>query len=82
MYKLSGTISNSMSCRGMRLEYLPAYSPDFNPIELSFSLLKGRLRHDPPNVEDESALIKYLFMQVLAIDEGKCRSFYHHCGYI
>jgi transposase len=27
--------------RGMRLLYLPAYSPDFNPIEEAFSALKA-----------------------------------------
>ena len=29
---------------GARLVYLPAYSPDFNPIELAFSSIKAWLR--------------------------------------
>ena len=29
---------------GARLLYLPAYSPDFNPIELAFAKLKALLR--------------------------------------
>ena len=29
--------------RGARLLYLPVYSPDFNPIELAFSLIKAWL---------------------------------------
>lgn len=29
---------------GVLLRYLPAYSPDFNPIELSFHLLKQWMR--------------------------------------
>ncbi|TCL88971.1 DDE superfamily endonuclease, partial [Rhizobium sp. PP-WC-2G-219] len=29
---------------GARLEYLPPYSPDFNPIENAFSKLKALLR--------------------------------------
>jgi len=29
----------------MRCEYLPPYSPDFNPIELSFSVLKKALKY-------------------------------------
>lgn len=29
----------------MKCEYLPPYSPDFNPIELSFSVLKKALKY-------------------------------------
>jgi hypothetical protein len=29
-----------VEARGCKLEYLPPYSPDFNPIEYSFSVLK------------------------------------------
>jgi len=29
----------------MKCEYLPPYSPDFNPIELSFSVLKNALKY-------------------------------------
>ncbi len=31
---------------GCRLEYLPPYSPDLNPIELAFAKLKRLLRSD------------------------------------
>jgi len=30
--------------RGCKLQYLPPYSPDFNPIEQAFSKIKGFLR--------------------------------------
>jgi transposase len=30
--------------RGCKLEFLPPYSPDFNPIEYSFSAIKRALR--------------------------------------
>ena len=30
--------------KGARLEYLPPYSADFNPIELAWSQFKGHLR--------------------------------------
>ena len=29
-----------VEAKGCKLEYLPPYSPDFNPIEFSFSVLK------------------------------------------
>ena len=37
---------------GVQVEYLPPYSPDFNPIETSFSLLKAYIRRHT----DEAAL--------------------------
>jgi transposase len=37
----------------MRLEYLPPYSPDFDPIEEGFSSMKAWLRHNREYVEGE-----------------------------
>ncbi|OSD01422.1 hypothetical protein PYCCODRAFT_1340333, partial [Trametes coccinea BRFM310] len=30
--------------RGMRVEFLPTYSPDFNPIEQAFSVIKAYVK--------------------------------------
>jgi len=32
--------------KGCRLRYLPPYSPDYNPIEYSFSVIKAALRNE------------------------------------
>src|SRR3546814_9436154 len=38
---------------GAELRFLPAYSPDFNPIEMAFAKLKAFLKkHDPITVDD------------------------------
>ncbi|KQU00796.1 DDE endonuclease [Methylobacterium sp. Leaf469] len=42
-HKVSG-IRERIEAAGARLLYLPAYSPDFNPIELACAKLKVRLR--------------------------------------
>ncbi|KAB1067569.1 transposase [Methylobacterium planeticum] len=42
-HKVSG-IRERIEAVGARLLYLPAYSPDFNPIELAFAKLKALLR--------------------------------------
>lgn len=42
-HKVSG-IRERIEAAGARLLYLPAYSPDMNPIELPFAKLKARLR--------------------------------------
>jgi transposase len=39
-----GGIRERIEAVGARLLYLPAYSPDFNPIELAFAKLKALLR--------------------------------------
>jgi transposase len=68
--------------RGMKLEYLPAYSPDFNPIELAFSLLKQKLCHHPPPSGDELPIYEYLYLQTYAIGATYCQAFYHQSGYL
>jgi transposase len=37
-------IQDAIEARGCRVKYLPLYSPDYNPIELSFSVLKAWMR--------------------------------------
>jgi hypothetical protein len=43
VHKVAG-VEEAIEARGARVEYLPAYSPDLNPIELSFSKFKAFLR--------------------------------------
>ena len=42
-HKVTG-VRQAIEDAGARLIYLPAYSPDFNPIEMAFSKLKALLR--------------------------------------
>ncbi|MPY76168.1 MAG: hypothetical protein GEU87_18140 [Alphaproteobacteria bacterium] len=37
-------VRRAIECAGAELRFLPAYSPDFNPIEMAFSKLKAFLR--------------------------------------
>jgi len=41
--------------KGCKLEFLPPYSPDFNPIEYSFSVLKSALKREISVEGDEDA---------------------------
>ena len=41
---LSEDLATMCEEAGVRLEYLPPYSPDYNPIEESFSALKAWMR--------------------------------------
>lgn len=66
----------------MRLEFLPAYSPDFNPIELAFSMLKGKLRRNPPPTDSDFAAQEYLYMQMFSIRASDAKAFFHQSGYL
>ena len=43
---LSEDLATMCEEAGVRLEYLPPYSPDYNPIEESFSALKAWMRRN------------------------------------
>ncbi len=74
-------ISTESSHRGLWLEYLPAYSPDLNPIELAFSLLKSKLHRAPPPNSSNFEVREYLYLQAFGISVADCRAFYHQSGY-
>ena len=64
---------------GLEHRYLPAYSPDMNPIEPCWSKLKGDLRAAAPRSLD--ALNNALPGALDAITPDDARAWFHHCGY-
>ena len=52
IYKVAG-VHKMVEERGACLLYLPAYSPDFNPIELAFSTIKTWLRANCDRMNQE-----------------------------
>ena len=67
--------------RGVRLEYLPPYSPNFNPIELAFSVIKARLRRLGQSVQSDEWIVRQLYTQAYCITAHDSRSFFRHSGY-
>ena len=65
--------------RGCELVYLPAYSPDFNPIEEAFSKIKSILRKAQARTRE--ALIEALGMAISAVSAQDALGFFEHCGY-
>ena len=65
--------------RGCQLIYLPAYSPDFNPIEEAFSKIKGILRRAGARTKD--ALVDVLGEALSAISVKDARGYFEHAGY-
>jgi transposase len=59
--------------------FLPAYSPDFNPIELAFAKLKQRLRTTAARTLP--GIIAATGPALEAITAADARGFFAHCGY-
>jgi transposase len=64
---------------GARLEYLPPYSPDFNPIEPLWSKVKQTLKSRAPR--NERQLLKAARTAFAAITPTDCQGFFLHAGY-
>jgi transposase len=65
--------------RGCELIYLPAYSPDFNPIEEAFSKIKGILRR--VGARTKGALMEALGEALSAVSAQDARGYFEHAGY-
>ena len=77
-HKVAG-VRQSIEAAGARLLYLPAYSPDFNPIELAFAKLKALLRTaSARTVPDLWAAIRDAFNR---FKPGECRNYLAAAGY-
>ena len=64
---------------GCRLEYLPPYSPDLNPIELAFSKLKALLRQARRRTVE--GLWSFLGAVLDAFRPQECVNYFRHRGY-
>jgi transposase len=68
-----------LAAAGCRLCYLPAYSPDFNPIELAFSKIKTAMRQEQARTHD--ALVEALGPVLDTVTTADVYGWYSHCGY-
>jgi transposase len=64
---------------GARLLFLPAYSPDFNPIELAFAKIKTQLRAAARRTSED--LLAATAAAIDAVSPADARGFYAHCGF-
>ena len=58
---------------------MPAYSPDFNPIECAFSKLKAALRRAQARTQE--ALEAAIDAALLTITADNARAWFKHCGF-
>jgi transposase len=72
--------------RGLKLLYLPSYSPDYNPIEEAFSKVKQILRRSyagpaPGHARTREALLEALGEALSAVSFWDAQGFFEHAGY-
>ena len=65
--------------QGCQLLFLPAYSPDFSPIEEAFSKVKAFLRRMKARTRE--ALQEALAQALLTVTPQDARGWFEHCGY-
>lgn len=78
VHKVAG-IAEAIRARGARLEYLPPYSPDFNPIEQGWSKLKTALRQC--KARTRRTLERALSAFLPTVSSADARAWFRHCGY-
>jgi transposase len=75
-------VQQMISQTGARLLYLPVYSPEFNPIEMMWSVLKNFIRqfHDSP-VKNIQSIIQasLLLITVFLLITGYNSNPFHRC---
>jgi transposase len=77
-HKVAG-VREAIEAAGATLKFLPAYSPDLNPIEMAFAKIKSLLRAKALRTID--ALWNALGDIALCISPEECRNFFRHDGY-
>jgi len=66
--------------KGCQLRFLPAYSPDFSPIEEAFSKLKTGLRRRKARTRE--ALEEAIAQELLTVTSQDACGWFEHCGYV
>jgi transposase len=77
-HKVAG-VREAIEAAGAELRYLPAYSPDLNPIENAYAKIKSDLRKGGTRTVD--ALWKLVGRSVKAIAPSECAGYFRHAGY-
>lgn len=77
-HKVREVIEAMLAC-GVKVKFLPPYSPDLNPIELAWSKLKEFLRAKKARTRD--ALDAAIAAGMKAISIGDSRNWIRGCGY-
>ena len=77
-HKVAG-VPEAIDAAGAKLRFLPAYSPDLNPIEQAFSKLKAVLRKGAARTV--TRLLKLIGRLAKTLAPEECANYFRHAGY-
>jgi hypothetical protein len=85
IHKVAGICELVEAC-GAHLLYLPAYLPDFNPIELAFSSIKAWLHANRARINaeldtDQGSVYHAIWEAVYSVTMDDAKGWYGHSGY-
>lgn len=72
-------VRKAIEARGATLVFLPPYSPDLNPIEPGWGLIKKAIRRDAPRTPNK--LRRCAHSARYAVKPRHCQAWYSHAGY-
>ena len=73
-------VEHLIQSRGCQLLFLPSYSPDFSPIEETFSKVKAYLRR--AGARTREALQEVICQALLTVTPQDAQGWFRHCGYL
>src|SRR6266567_4456234 len=73
-------VRQAIEAKGCQVLFLPGYSPDFSPIEETFSKLKTDLRR--AGARTREALEEAICQALLTVTAQDARGWFSHCGYV
>lgn len=72
-------VQTLIQAHGCSLLYLPPYSPDFSPIELAFSKIKGQIKSLAARTKQAlTDAVAYAFQMISPTDIA---GWFRHCNY-
>jgi transposase len=77
-HKVNG-VAEVIQAAGATIQYLPAYSPDLNPIEQAFAKLKSALRKGAARTVN--TLLKLIGKLLKTFAPEECANYFRHAGY-
>jgi transposase len=73
-------VRQAIEAKGCQVLFLPGYSPDFSPIEETFSKLKSYLRRTGARTRE--ALEEAICLALLTVTAQDAHGWFSHCGYV
>ncbi len=78
LHRVDG-VKEALAKHGATPLYLPSYSPELNPIEMCWSVMKAWIRQWAPRAKDR--LLKAIQRAWRGVTPDLCAAWINHCGY-